>query len=143
MVKALPDKWIRKAIYTSINNITVDGVVIPCFDYRYTGKSKDNYIILSTQSNEVDKSIKCGYRWESSILIDIITKYDLGGNTGSREFADNILDKVRELTDNLTLDIASGLEIVTQRQSFPNDLESENTNQIIFRKFIRIEFLIN
>lgn len=141
MVKTLPDKWIRKAIHTAINNITVDGVVIPCYDYRVTGNSKSNYILLSTQSNDVDKSTKCSYSWRSSILIDIVTKYGLNVNTG-RELADNILDKVRELTDSLTLDVASGLNIVTQTQSFPNDLESTNTNEIIYRKFIRIEFLI-
>ena len=33
MVKSLPDKWIRKAISNKINNIVVDGVMIPCYDY--------------------------------------------------------------------------------------------------------------
>ena len=46
------------------------------------------------------------------------------------------------LTDSLTLDVASGLDIVTQIQSFPNDLVSETNNEIIIRKFMRIEFLI-
>lgn len=143
MVKSLPDKYIRKAIYNAINNIVVDGFTIPCYDTQVVGQPYDYYVILSTQNNEVDKSIKCGYRWESSILLDITTIYDSNGNTGSRLLADNILDKVRELTDNLTLDVASGLEIVSQNQSFPSDLVSTNLNTIVYRKFMRIEFLIN
>lgn len=142
MVKALPDKWIRKAVFDAVNNITVDGETIFCYDTRLTGKSKDNYILLSTQSNEVDKRTKCGYDWQSQILIEVYTRYNLTGNTGSRLLADNIMDEVRSLTDTLTLDGASGLDIVTQAQSFPSDLVSETNNEIITRKFIRIEFLI-
>jgi hypothetical protein len=143
MIKALPDKYIRKAIFTAVNGIVVNTKTILCYDTKATSQAKDNYIILSTQSNEVDKSVKCGYRWESSILIDIITRYSISGNTGSRLLADDILDKVREVTDSLVLDVESGLTIVTQSQSFPNDLVSETQNEIIYRKLIRIEFLIN
>jgi hypothetical protein len=142
MVKTLPDKWIRKAVYDVVNNITVDGNTIFCYDTRLTGKPKDNYILLSTQSNEVDKRTKCGYDWQSQILIEVYTRYKLTGNTGSRLLADNIMNEVRNLTDSLTLDVASGLDIVTQIQSFPSDLESTTNNEIVYRKFIRIEFLI-
>ena len=143
MVKTLPDKYIRKAIYTAINNMVVDGYTIPCYDSRVVGQAKDYYVILSTQSSNVAKDTKCGYKWESNILIDIITRYKLSGNTGSRLLADNIADKVRELTDNLVLDVASGLTIITQTESMPNDLVSTSDNVIVYRKFIRIEFLIN
>ena len=142
MVKTLPDKWIRKAVYDAINGIVVDANQILCYDSRLTGGAINNYVLMTTQSNEVDKRTKCGYYWQSQILIEVFTKYDLTGNTGSRLLADNIMDKVRELTNSLTLDAASGLEIVSQVQSFPNDLNAETTNEIIFRKFIRIEFLI-
>jgi len=142
MVKSLPDKYIRKAIYTAINGIVVDGEAILCYDSRVTGKGVDNYTLMTTQTNSVDKRTKCGYDWQSSILIEVFTRYKLTGNTGSRLLADNILDEVRSLTDSLTLDVASGLDIVTQIQSFPNDLITETTNEIIIRKFMRIEFLI-
>lgn len=143
MVKQLPDKYIRKAIYDAINNMVVNGFTIPCYDTKVIGQESDYYVILSTQSNEVSKDTKCGYKWESSILLDITTIYDINGNTGSRLLADDILNKVRELTNTLTLDVSSGLEIITQKQSFPNDLVSTNINTIVYRKFIRIEFLIN
>ena len=143
MVKNLPDKYIRKAIYDAINGIIIDGNTILCYDSRVSGKANDNYVILSTQTNDVSKRNKCEYQWQSSILIDIVTRYKLSGNTGSRLLADNIADKVRELTNNLTLDVASGLTIVTQTESMPNDLVSTSENEIVYRKFIRIEMLIN
>jgi len=142
MVKTLPDKYIRKAVYNAINGIVVDGEQILCYDSRVTGKGVDNYVLMTTQSNEVDKRTKCGYDWQSQILIEVFTRYKLTGNTGSRLLADNILDEVRSLTDTLVLDGASGLSIVTQAQSFPSDLVSETNNEIIIRKFMRIEFLI-
>ena len=142
MVKTLPDKYVREAIYNAINGIVVDSETILCYDSRVTGKGIDNYTLLTTQTNTVDKRTKCGYDWQSSILIEVFTRYKLTGNPGSRVLADNILDKVRELTDSLTLDVASGLDIVTQTQSFPPDLVTPTQNEIIFRKFMRIEFLI-
>ena len=142
MVKTLPDKYIRKAVYNAINGIVVDGEQILCFDSRVSGKGIDNYVLMTTQSNEVDKRTKCGDDWQSQILIEVFTRYKLTGNTGSRLLADNILDAVRSATDTLILDVASGLSIVTQNQSFPSDLVSETQNEIIVRKFIRIEFLI-
>ena len=144
MVKQLPDKYIRKAIYNAINGITVNGYSIPCFDTRVPNNDKRNYyVIMSTQSNEVDKSSKCGYKWQSQILLDITTIYDIDGNTGSRLMADEILNTVRQNTDSLVLDVASGLQIITQKQSFPSDLQSTSINNVVYRKFIRIEFLIN
>ena len=144
MVKTLPDKWIRKAVYNAINNTVVNTFAIPCFDTRVPNNDKRSfYVIMSTQSNEVDKSVKCGYRWESQILLDVITSYDINGNTGSRLMADDILNSIKTLTDNLTLDISSGLEIITQSQSFPSDLVSTTKNEIVYRKLMRIEFLIN
>lgn len=144
MTKSLPDKYIRKAIYNAINNIVVDGKTIKCYDYRVTGKTiPDYYTIITTQTNQVIKSNKCENAWQSSVLIDVFTKYNGTGNTGSRLFADNILDAVKTATDNLTLDVASGLSIVWQTQSFPNDLVSLTKTENVFRKFLRIEFYIN
>lgn len=144
MIKTLPDKWIRKAVYNAINGIVVNGYSIPCFDTRVPNNDKRNYyVIMSTQSNEVNKTVKCEYSWESQILLDVITAYDINGNTGSRKMADDILDAVKTNTDTLILDVASNLTIVTQTQSFPADFETETVNEIVYRKLMRIEFLIN
>jgi hypothetical protein len=143
MDKPLADKWIRKAVYTAINNIVVDGVTVPCFDTRVTNNSIDHFVLMSTQTSSVAKANKCEFRWECSILIDVVTSYDGSGNTGSRLLADNIMDSVRNLTNNLTLDITSGLKITNQTQNFPNDITTITNNQNIFRKLMRIELTIN
>ena len=93
MVKPIPDKYVRKAIFTALNNIVVDGNTIPCFDSRVpTDNTKNHYILMSSQTNDVNKYTKCGSAYESTILLDIITSYYGVGNTGSRLLADNILD---------------------------------------------------
>lgn len=143
MDKPLPDKFIRKAISNAINGIVVNTFAIPCFDTRVPNDDKRSfYVLMSTQSNEVNKSSKCSYMWESQIVLDVITAYDINGNTGSRKMADDILNAVRANTNNLVLDAASGLTIITQTQSFPADFETETVNEIIYRKIMRIEFLI-
>ncbi len=144
MNKNLPDKWVRKAISEAINNIVVDGKIIPCYDTRVTGKKNPKaYVLMTTQTNQVQKANKCESRWFSSILLDIVTIYDGAGNTGSRLLADNIADAIRNLTLTLTLDPASELTIVSQNEDFPNDITSETDFQNVFRKFIRYELLIN
>lgn len=139
----LPDKEIRKAVFTLLNGITVDSKSIKCFDSKVTSNAiPDYYILMTTQTNRVDESVKCGDRWESSILLDIVTRYPSTLNTGSRLFADNIADAVRALlVTKLTL--GQGLNVVNQKLDFPNDISSVTDNENIFRKFIRIELVIN
>jgi len=146
MVKTLPDKWIRKEISAQINNISVDGFLIPCFDQRVTRNTNSDmpahYVLMTTQSNTVDKATKCEHEWESEILLDIVTSYDLPGNPGTRLLADNILDAVRAATNDLTIDLGSGLKILRQTLSFPSDITSSTSKENIFRKFLRLEFYI-
>tara|TARA_R110000787_G_scaffold112981_1_gene221946 strand:+ start:1711 stop:2142 length:432 start_codon:yes stop_codon:yes gene_type:complete len=142
MNKILPDEHIRTAIYNAIDGIVVDGKTVNCYDTNVTGGTIPNqYVIMSTQSNEVDKANKCEYFWDSDILLDIVTIYQNTGNTGSRLLADRIANKVRELTNVLTLG-TSGLTVIYQKQSFPNDLSLQTENQNVFRKFIRISLKI-
>ena len=143
MKKNLPNKWIRKAVFQAINNIVVDGKVVRCYDTNVSGVDvPNNYVILSTQSNIVEKANKCEYFWNSEILLDIVNIYQSAGNMGDRLLTDNITDEVRNLTDTLVLDPASDLSVISQIQSFPNGLNSTNDNEIIFRNFIRISLRI-
>ena len=146
MNKSLPDKWVRKAVSDAIDGIVVGGYIIPCFDMKVTlDAQKDDprhYIIMSTQTNEVDKRNKCEWFWESTILLDIITAFPGAGNTGSRLLADNIVDAARSALQSLTLDAGSGLEIITQTFSFPADIGVDTNAEVIYRKFIRLELTI-
>jgi|TARA_R110000822_G_scaffold274792_1_gene397076 hypothetical protein len=144
MDKPLPDKHIRDAVYDAVNNLVVDTLTIPAFDSRVRGNViPQHFILMTTQTNQVNQMTKCGDVWESSILIDIVTTYNGSGNTGSRLLADNILDAVRNATKNLVLSASSGLVIQKQTQDFPNDIVTITSNENIFRKLMRLEFTIN
>jgi len=140
---ALPDKYVRKALYALINGITVNTQTINIYDSKITGSVIPKYyVLMTTQTNQVDESVKCGNRWQSSILLDIVTRYGSTGNTGSRLLADDIAEAIRNLLEaDLALD--GGLNIIDQKLDFPNDLSSTTENENIFRKFIRIELTIN
>ena len=144
MIKQLPDKYIRKAVFDAVNNLVVDTLTIPAYDSRVSGNViPQHFILMTTQTNQVNQMTKCGDVWESSILIDIVTTYDGSGNTGSRLLSDNILDAVRNATNNLVLDVASGLVVQKQIQDFPNDIVTITENENIFRKLMRLELTIN
>ena len=144
MIKQLPDKYIRKAVFDAVNNLVVDTLTIPAYDSRVSGNTiPQHFILMTTQTNQVNQMTKCGDVWESSILIDIVTTYDGSGNTGSRLLSDNILDAVRNATNNLVLDVASGLVVQKQIQDFPNDIVTITENENIFRKLMRLELTIN
>lgn len=144
MNKQLPDKYVRKAIFESINNIIVNSITVPCFDSLVTGQYRPNhYVLMTTQTADVDKANKCEYRWQSSILLDVFTSYDAPGNTASRLLADDIANAVKNLLNPIVLDPVSGLEILSQNVSFPSDIVTTTDNQNVFRKLIRYELTIN
>ncbi len=146
MVKAQPDKWVRKAVFDAINNIVVDTLTIPCYDTFVTrdvnSNMPDHYVLMTTQTNDVDDDNKCEDFWNSSILIDIVTYYPLPGNPGSRLLADNILEAVKNAVNNLALDGASGLEIFGQTMSNPPDITTTTEKENVFRKLLRLELEI-
>lgn len=144
MIKQLPDKYVRKAVFDAVNNLVVDTLTIPAFDSRVSGNViPQHFILMTTQTNQVNQMTKCGDVWESSILIDIVTTYDGSGNPGSRLLSDNILNAVRNATNNLVLDVSSGLVVQKQIQDFPNDIVTITENENIFRKLMRLELTIN
>ena len=143
MEKSLPDKWIRKAIFDLLDEIVVDTETIYVYDTRVTGALEpDFYIIMSSQSNLVDKWNKCEYVWDSDILLDIRTIYQRQGNTGSRLLVDNITDACRNLLKDIALDAGSGLTIINTTLDFPNDLNDIDDSEIVYRKFIRLSLKI-
>ena len=86
MIKQLPDKYVRKAVFDAVNNIVVDTLTIPAYDSRVTGSViPQHFILMTTQTNQVNQMTKCGDVWESSILIDIVTTYDEIGRASCRE----------------------------------------------------------
>ena len=138
-VNISPDKHIRKAIFDKINNIVVSGKTIPCYDSRATN-APSNYVLLTAQTKEVEKSTKCDYRWTTSILIEIYTKVTSSGNTGSRLLLNDIEQAIYTLLQpKITV---AGFENLTQNITFENSLETITESEIIFRSFLRLNLTL-
>ncbi|MFM2204475.1 MAG: Flavobacterium phage 11b [Bacteroidota bacterium] len=126
----LPNKHVRKAIYDAIKND------YDCFDTNVTGnQNKTQYVIISTQNENIDKANKCNYRWESYTLLDLVTIYNGAGNVGSRVAVDDMKNDILALINNLEID---GYTVVNTRYEFPNGIETSTTTQTVFRSFIRV-----
>jgi hypothetical protein len=136
-----PDKYIRLAVSNLVNNIVVNGKTIKCYDSRITGNVAINeYILLTAQTKEVDKSTKCGYDWETSLLIEIYTQTSSAGNSGSRVLLNDIEDAVMTLL-NPKLNV-TGFTNVTQNITYENQLETITDTLVIFRSFLRLNLTL-
>ena len=143
MSLALPDKYVRKAIFTALTGLNVDGYDIATYDTNTTGSNPLFYILMTTQTNNELDGSKCGRRWFSSILLDVVTRYDGAGNTGSRLLADNIAEAARVLIKDLDLEAGSCQKITQRTLNFPNVISTNTYTTYIFRKFIRLELEID
>lgn len=141
MEKSNPNKHIRKAIYSAINGMIVNGIAIPCYDTRVKPTENPNfYVLMTTQTKTVDKANKCEYRWNCDILLDVVTRYQTTGNAGSRMLADDIEDKLMDLTNNL---VVIGFTNITQTFAQETQLDNINTTEIVYRNLARITLTLN
>jgi hypothetical protein len=136
-----PDKFIRKSVHDLINGIVVSGKQIFSYDSRLSGNSTlKEYVLLSSQTKEVDKATKCAYRWETSLLIEIFTKTSSAGNSGSRLLLNDIEQAMLDLLNpKITV---QGFENLTQNITFEANLETITDTEIIFRSLMRLNLTL-
>jgi len=132
-----PDKYIRKAIYDLLNGIVVSGRTIKCYDARVFGNQDvEQYIVLTNQTKNIDKTNKCEYRWQVSILIEIFTR-----DSSSRVFLNDIEQAVNDLlSPKITVE---NFNVITQDITYRNQLESFTDTENIFRSFLTLELTLN
>ena len=143
MNKSLPDKEVRKAIFTAFDGTVVSTKTINVFDSLYptTSTNDSAYVLMTAQGNDTDNN-KCDSYWNHDILLEVAVWYKGTGNPGSGVLADDILDSLRNtLKDGLTL--GGGLTQQSQVMTFPNDIVSNLPNGTLIRKFMRLEMRIN
>lgn len=125
-----PNKYVRKAIYDAVNGI------YPCFDMQVTGnENPTQYVLISTQDKEIDKATKCGNKWVSYTLLDIVKIYNGAGNVGSRLANDDMENTILGLIENISID---GYSVLNRRYEFPSNLDSSTATQTVYRNFIRV-----
>lgn len=142
MISINPDKFVRKAVHDLINNIVVSSKIIKSFDSRVSGNANlTEYVLFTTQTKEVDKATKCGYRWETSLLIEIYTKTSSAGNSGSRVLLNDIEQAIYTLLQpKITV---SGFVNLTQNITFEySGLETTTDTENIFRSFLRLNLTL-
>lgn len=141
MITTNPDKYIRKAIFTLLDGIVVFGKTINCYDTRVTADpSPSNYILFSGQTKDIDKATKCGYRWDTSILIEIFTKVSSVGNSGSRVLLNDIEEKCYQL---LIPDLViENFKVLNKKFDFEAQFETITESEIINRSFIRLNLVL-
>jgi hypothetical protein len=137
MITINPDKYIRKAIYELLNGIVVSGRTIKCYDARVFGNQDvEQYIVLTNQTKNIDKTNKCEYRWQVSILIEIFTR-----DSSSRVFLNDIEQAVNDLlSPKITVE---NFNVITQDITYRNQLESFTDTENIFRSFLTLELTLN
>lgn len=125
-----PNKYVRKALYDAIST------EYDCFDMQVTGNlNPSQYVLISTQDKEIDKASKCGYRWVSYTLLDLVRIYDGSGNVGSRVANDDMENTIMSLIENIEID---GYTVVNRRYEFPSNINASSATQTVYRSFIRV-----
>ena len=135
-----PDKHVRTAVFTAINNMVVNTLTIPCYDVTATNYTGKQYVIMSTQNRDDDLT-KCGDGWNYTLLLDLVTRLKKG--EGSRVLVDDIEAEVITRVEALKGTTIGGPLVVNNitKQSEP-DLTNVGQKEIVHRKFLRYTFSV-
>lgn len=136
----LPDKWVRKAMFFTLNGMEVSGKTVYVFDIAAPNYYGDAYVLISTQSNSTDRT-KCGYSWVSTCELQIVTRQPKNG--GSRLLGNDITEQVIKRLEGLQLDTQSGLKILDQDIELPGDLVNAGEDEVVTQQILIYTFRIN
>lgn len=137
-------KAIRTAYFTALDgNITFNSQVVPVFDaYAVPDGISYPYILLSSQtSNQL--LIKRCKRYNSSIIVDIVT-----GSTDpiGREYAEDIAEQIDDIINPDTfidLDLSAyGYQLANTLRDGDNDITDKNNIYYVYRKLLTYNHLI-
>lgn len=137
-------KAIRTAYFTALDgNITFNSQEVPVFDaYAVPDGISYPYILLSSQtSNQL--LIKRCKRYNSSIIVDIVT-----GSTDpiGREYAEDIAEQIDDIINPDTfidLDLSAyGYQLANTLRDGDNDITDKNNIYYVYRKLLTYNHLI-
>jgi len=137
-------KSVRTAYYSALDgNITFNSNIVPVFDaYALPDGVPYPYILLSSQtSNQL--SIKRCKRYNSSILIDIVTgSTDPIGRSDAEDIAEQV-DAIINPDTFIDIDLSIyGYQLGNTNRDNDNDLTDKNNLYYIYRKLLTYNFLI-
>ena len=126
-----PDKYIRKYFY---DTLTDEGLKV--YDSRQGLDSEDFYILLSTQSKLLEQGNKCGFNYDSTIIIEVIEVTPKQGNAGSRV----LINDAEELIINSYISAEIENFNITNKNYSTTDLVTYGLNETIKRTIVTINF---
>ena len=126
-----PDKYIRKYFF---DTLTDEGLKV--YDSRQGLDSEDFYILLSTQSKLLEQGNKCGFNYDSTIIIEIIEVTPKQGNAGSRV----LINDAEELIINSYISAEIENFNITNKNYSTTDLVTYGLNETIKRTIVTINF---
>ena len=133
-----PTTIYREAYFARLNNqiSVIEGDYIPVYQGKVPNLAKTPYIILSS-STLVPILNTTSYGFSASILIDIVTRFQSGGNTKladdiSNEIFKKILKRENFYKDDL-------FNIYTSKLDNTRFLESESNGGYVIRKLITFD----
>lgn len=137
-------KAVRTAYFTALDGqITFNSNVVPVFDaYALPDGVSYPYILLSSQtSNQLN--IKRKKRYNTSILIDIVTgSTDPIGRSDAEDIAEQV-DSIVNPNDFVDIDLSAyGYQLGNTTRDGDNDLTDKNNIYYIYRKLLTYNFLI-
>lgn len=134
-----PNKHIRKYFFDTLDNQSVSGVTMQCFDSRQATEDVNACFLLLDQNNDREDETKCNLKVTQTLTIEVIQRVEKFGNSGSRLFLDDATNLVYTAFDNINL---SGY-FITQKNISDNSVITYDEQEILNRNILTLTFKIN
>lgn len=134
-----PNKHIRKYFFDTLDNQSVLGVAMQCFDSRQATEDVNACFLLLDQNNDREDETKCNLKVTQALTIEVIQRVPRFGNSGSRLFLDDATNLVYTAFDNINL---SGY-FITQKNISDNSVITYDDQEILNRNILTLTFKIN
>lgn len=134
-----PNKHIRKYFFDTLNNQSISGVTMQCFDSRQATEDVNACFLLLDQNNDREDETKCNLKVTQTLTIEVIQRVPKFGNSGSRLFLDDATDLVYTAFDNINL---SGY-FITQKNISDNSVITYDEQEILNRNILTLTFKLN
>ena len=133
-----PNKHIRKYFFDTLNNVSVSGQEIPCFDSRQATENHNICFLMLDQNNDRQKESKCNLATTQNLTIEVIERVQRFGNTGSRVLLDDATELVYNAFDNINI---NGF-FISEKSLNDQSVATYDQSEILNRNIITLTFKI-
>lgn len=136
-------EMLRRAYYGLLNNMTVDGITVPVYDYKAPYPAQVPYIIIG-EVGAMASNTKQSFGNEVMIDLLIYTAYegDFGGRIQAERICNAVLTKSIPSPAKTGLPSQTGFNITRATLGGSNDEFFQNDTKTTYRKRVTIEHTI-